>query len=62
MNSNSQQSKPKPKQVAIVVVKRCHTCGHRLFDKLTACTGTVAIKCSKCGTICQLNMACRLAV
>lgn len=63
MNSTIQrtETKPKPIRVEIVSVKRCPVCGRRLCDKLTACTGTIAMKCSKCGTVSELNMVFRLA-
>jgi uncharacterized Zn finger protein len=37
--------------------KRCHRCGRRLYDLVTAGTGTIAMKCPKCGAICVTNMA-----
>ena len=44
----------------IRVIKRCPNCNQRLFDKLTAATGSVEIKCPRCGAVVTFNLEYRI--
>lgn len=43
----------------IRVVKRCPVCGQRLFDKVTLASGSVEIKCPRCGALVRVNLSLR---
>ena len=45
----------------IRVSKTCAVCGLRLFDKMSPLSGTIEIKCPRCGKIAKINLAFRLA-
>ncbi|CAK7087462.1 MAG: hypothetical protein ENTB_04227 [Enterocloster aldenensis] len=44
---------------SVEVVKRCPVCGRKLYMKLGDCSGMIAIKCQKCGTTVNINLALR---
>ena len=43
------------------VSKKCPVCGLRVFDKITAASGIVEVKCHRCGTLYYLNLSFRTA-
>ena len=45
----------------IRVSKKCPACGLRVFDKITAASGIVEVKCHRCGTLYYLNLSFRTA-
>lgn len=47
------------KEKPIRVEVRCKTCGRLLCYKVTAATGVVEMKCSKCGKMAVVNLALR---
>ena len=45
----------------IKVAVRCKECAHLIGYKISAASGIFEVKCFKCGTILQINLALRKA-
>ena len=43
----------------IKVAVRCKECSHLIAYKMSAATGIIEVKCRKCGTVSQINLALR---
>lgn len=41
------------------VIVRCKRCEWRIFDKVTMTTGTIEIKCPKCGYVNEIDLSLR---
>ena len=37
----------------------CPVCGHKLYQKNESCSGSISIKCLKCGNIATVDLAYR---
>ena len=37
----------------------CPVCGHKLYQKTESCSGSISIKCLKCGNIATVDLAYR---
>ena len=37
----------------------CPVCGHKLYQKDESCSGTIRIKCLKCGNVATVDLAYR---
>lgn len=46
---------------SVKVAVRCKKCAHLIGYKISAASGIIEIKCFKCGTILQINLALRKA-
>ena len=41
------------------VIVRCKKCGWRILDKVTTTTGTIELKCPRCGNINEIDLSLR---
>ena len=37
----------------------CPNCGHKLYQKMENCSGSISIKCLKCGRVSTIDLAYR---
>ena len=37
----------------------CPVCGHNLYQKTESCSGSISIKCLKCGNVATVDLAYR---
>ena len=62
MNNRSFKNKPlSNKQQAQFSIgwRFCPVCGHKLYQKDESCSGTILIKCLKCGNVATVDLAYR---
>lgn len=41
------------------IIVRCKSCGWRILDKVTPTTGTIEMKCPRCGNINEIDLSLR---
>lgn len=41
------------------VIVRCKKCGWRILDKVTPTTGTIELKCPRCGNMNEIDLSLR---
>ena len=58
--SNIQQAQFSIQQAQFSIGWRfCPVCGHKLYQKDESCSGTIRIKCLKCGNVATVDLAYR---
>ena len=53
------QESDAPEQEYVRARRECPYCGLLFYEKLSDCTGTIQIKCSRCGKRVDMNLAFR---